>query len=547
MEPETQNLEPNRQSGLLGDSDHMMLRNKWKGAPMRIETALLSVSDKAGLVEIGGHLHKMGTRLVSTGGTSRLLKEAGVPVIPVSEYTGFPEILDGRVKTLHPRIHAGILARHDDPEHCRVLEKNKINPLGLVVVNLYPFSRTVAQQGVLLEEALEQIDIGGVTLIRAAAKNFKHTTIVVDPADYQGVVAEMQANSNQTTEATRRRLARKAFHHTASYDHAIGHYLDGLENEEKVLPEVIDTRLLRVSSLRYGENPHQKAGLYRSHYSAPHGLVAGKKHQGKELSFNNYMDLDAAWNLCREFERPFCGIIKHTNPCGAAVAQTTHEAFERALECDPVSAFGSVIGFNREVDLEAAKRLHSLFVEAVIAPGYDGPALEVLKEKRNLRLVEMSDTVAGDSFSARTIVGGFLVQEQDTASPLNGSLRTVTDRSPETPEMQDLLFAWRVCKHVKSNAIVFVRKGRTVGVGAGQMSRVDSVHLAARKAQVNLEGSVMASDAFFPFPDGIEEAARVGIKAVIQPGGSIRDEEVIAEANRHGLAMVFTGVRHFRH
>ena len=515
---------------------------------MRIETALLSVSDKAGLIEIGGHLHEMGTRLVSTGGTSRLLKEAGVPVIPVSEYTGFPEILDGRVRTLHPRIHAGILARHDDPEHCRVLEKNKINPLGLVVVNLYPFIRTVAREEVLPEEALEQIDIGGVTLIRAAAKNFKYTTVVVDPTDYQQVITELQENGNQTTEATRRRLARKAFHHTAAYDHAIAHYLDGLENEEKILPEVINTSLLRVNLLRYGENPHQKAGLYRSHYSSPHGLVACKKHHGKELSFNNYMDLDAAWNLCGEFERPFCGIIKHTNPCGAAVAQTTHEAFERALDCDSVAAFGSVIGFNRRIDLETANRLHSLFVEAVIAPGYDAPALEVLKEKKNLRLIEMGDNPAvGDCLSTRTIVGGFLVQDQDTPRSLNGNLKTVTDRSPESAEMQDLLFAWRVCKHVKSNAIVFAQGGRTVGVGAGQMSRVDSVHLAARKAQVNLEGSAMASDAFFPFPDGIEEAAQVGIKAVIQPGGSIRDEEVIAEANRHGLAMVFTGVRHFRH
>lgn len=515
---------------------------------MKVRTALLSVSDKTGLVDLGERLHQMGVELISTGGTARLLNEADIPATPVSEVTGFPEILDGRVKTLHPQIHAGILARHDDAEHQRTLEVNKIQPLGLVVVNLYPFGRTIQQGEVSLEEALEQVDIGGVTLIRAAAKNFKHVTVVVDPADYEAVINEMRANRNQTLESTRQQLARKAFHHTTAYDAVIASYLDNCAGDIEELPKTITLSLLRVSSLRYGENPHQRASLYRTCHLSPHGLVAGNKLQGKDLSFNNYLDLDAAWNLCREFESPFCGIIKHTNPCGAATASTLCGAYQRALACDPVSAFGSVISFNKQVDSETAEHLDSLFVEAIIAPSYEREALEKFSRKKNLRLIEMGPQAPSQHRAGlRTISGGFLMQGGDNLTVTEKDFRTVTHRTPNPTEMRDLLFAWNVCKHVKSNGIVLVRQGQTMGLGVGQMSRLDSVRLATQKSQVELNGAVMASDAFFPFPDAVKVAAQAGISAVIQPGGSIRDDQVVEMANQYGLAMVFTGVRHFRH
>jgi phosphoribosylaminoimidazolecarboxamide formyltransferase / IMP cyclohydrolase len=514
---------------------------------MSIKTALVSVSEKEGVVVFGRELARLGVRILSTGGTAELLRREGVEVTLVSDYTGFPEILDGRVKTLHPRIHAGILARHDKPAHTRVLEEHAISAIGLVVVNLYPFVQTIQREGVSLEEAIEQIDIGGPSMIRAAAKNYQYVTVTVDPADYPRIIAEMRLNRNATTEAERFRLAIKAFEHTAAYDSAISAFLgtrgpDGADQ----LPAVLTLSLNKQEDLRYGENPHQRAALYRA--GRPEGLVAARQLQGKQLSFNNYLDLQAASSLCAEFEDPFCAIIKHTNPCGAALGNSLTEAYTRALECDPVSAFGSVIGFNRTLDQETAEQISSLFVEAVLAPGCDPGAQEILRQKKNLRLMEMPQEQAGKrGFDFKRISGGFLLQDRDAYYLTGKDLKTVTDRQPSDSQLRDLLFAWKICKHVKSNAIVYVKEGRTLGVGAGQMSRVDSARIAVQKARFPLEDCVMASDAFFPFRDSIDEAAKAGISAIIQPGGSVRDEEVIQAANEHGIAMVFTGVRHFRH
>ncbi|MEE8350428.1 MAG: bifunctional phosphoribosylaminoimidazolecarboxamide formyltransferase/IMP cyclohydrolase [Acidobacteriota bacterium] len=518
---------------------------------MKIETALVSVYNKEGVVELGRRLVEMGVRIFSTGGTARALKEAGVSVVAISDYTGFPEILDGRVKTLHPRVHGGILARHDDPAHQKALEDHEISPIGLVVVNLYPFSETVQRPGVTISEAVEQIDVGGPTMIRAAAKNHQHTTVVVDPQDYQDVLAQMEENDETTRDETRRSLAGKAFQHTAAYDAAIAGFFDSLESGDEGLPSAINLALKQHSALRYGENPHQNAALYQPLLAPPTGVVKGKQHQGKELSFNNYLDLESAWNLCREFQNPACAIIKHTNPCGTALGADLAEAYRKALACDPVSAFGSIIALNRSVDEETAELMRPLFVECVIAPAYDAAALAIFSKKKNLRVMEMGlDDLerSGDPLGLdfKKISGGFLVQDRDVHQPLE-DLKTVTDRAPSDEELKDLLFAWTVAKHVKSNAIVLVRNQQALGVGAGQMSRVDSVRLAAERAQLDLENCVMASDGFFPFRDGLDEAVKSGVRAIIQPGGSKRDEDVIAAANEHGLAMVLTGIRHFKH
>jgi len=518
---------------------------------MKIETALVSVYDKDGVVELGRRLVEMGVRILSTGGTAKALKEAGVPVVAIAEYTGFPEILDGRVKTLHPLVHGGILARHDDPAHQKALQEHEISPIGLVVVNLYPFSETIQKPGVTTEEAIEQIDIGGPTMVRAAAKNHQHTTVVVDPGDYADVLAQMAENDGTTREDQRRTLASKAFQHTAAYDTAIAGFFRGLTSGEEGLPSVIDLGLERKTSLRYGENPHQRAALYRPLLMPETGLVGGMQHQGKELSFNNYLDLESAWNLCQEFQGPACAIIKHTNPCGTALGSDLAEAYQKALACDPVSAFGSIIAVNREVNEKTAELMSQLFVECVIAPAYHSGALAVFSKKRNLRVMEMGEKVPEEQGSReeldfKKISGGFLVQERDVYRPLE-DLKTVTKRAPTEEEIQDLLFSWTVSKHVKSNAIVFVRNAQTLGVGAGQMSRVDSVRLASEKAQLDLEDCVMASDGFFPFRDAVDEAVKSGVQAIIQPGGSKRDEEVIAAADEHGIAMVLTGVRHFKH
>ncbi|HSR68828.1 MAG TPA: bifunctional phosphoribosylaminoimidazolecarboxamide formyltransferase/IMP cyclohydrolase [Acidobacteriota bacterium] len=520
---------------------------------MRIQTALISVSDKSGVGELAEELRARGIRILSTGGTARLIEKRGVPVTAVSEHTGSPEILGGRVKTLHPKIHGGILARHDDEAHRQILQEQKIDPIGLVVVNLYPFTQTVARAGVSLEEAVEQIDIGGPALLRAAAKNHQSVTVVVDPGDYTKVLGDLDRHGGKSCLKMRKRLALKAFQHTAAYDAAIAAYLASQDDKakeggeaEQELPLNLSLGLTRQASLRYGENPHQRAGLYRFSDRQPAGLVAARQVQGKTLSFNNYLDLQAAWDLSREFEKPTCVIIKHNNPCGVAQADSPAQAFTRALECDPLSAFGSIIAFNREVDAEAAQAMRKLFVEAVLAPAYQAQALEALAAKQNLRVM-LADSSPPDPLQYKKVDGGFLVQDADLNTVSREQLKTVTQRAPSEDELDDLLFAWRVCKHVKSNAIVYARGGRTVGIGAGQMSRVDSVILAARKAKLDLPGAVMASDAFFPFRDGVDEAAKAGIAAVIQPGGSKRDDEVIEACDEHGMAMVLTAMRHFRH
>lgn len=519
---------------------------------MKIDVALISVSNRVGVIDLARELHGMGVRILSTGGTGRALEEAGVPVKRISDYTGFPEILEGRVKTLHPRVHGGILARFDRSEHQKALEEHQIWPIGLVVVNLYPFVKTVEKEGVTLEEAIEQIDIGGPTLIRASAKNSQHVTVVVDPEDYPSILAELKSSGRETTPQTRLQLARKAFRHTASYDTAISSYLEKVSAAEEGLPPAIALNLVQQQSLRYGENPHQRAALYRLQSFPPSGVLGAKQKQGKELSFNNFLDLEAAWSLAVEFDEPCGAIIKHTNPCGAAIGATLAKAYEKALACDPVSAFGSVIGFNREVDAATAETMSSLFVEAVIAPGFASDALEILSRKKNLRVMEIDRSAApmkisGLELDFKRISGGFLVQELDRFYLREEDLKVVTKRAPEDREIADLLFAWTICKHVKSNAIVLARDGQTIGIGAGQMSRVDSVRLARQKAQLALEGAVMASDAFFPFRDGLDEAAAAGIQAVIQPGGSVRDPEVIQAADEHAIAMAFTGIRHFKH
>ena len=514
---------------------------------MQIKTALLSVWDKTGIEELSHRLANLGIAILSTGGTAHCLRKAGIDVISVSDWTGSPEILEGRVKTLHPRIHGGILARLENPSDQSTLEHQGITPIGLVVVNLYPFSRTVAEPNVDWEQAMEQIDIGGPTLLRGGAKNCRSVTVVVDPADYLLVTDELEAGDGQTRWETRRALATKAFRHTAAYDFDIADYFANRAPSDRHLPTRVSISLQRMRSLRYGENPHQRAALYASP-GTRRGLVAAEQIQGKELSYNNYLDLAAAWELGCQFQRPFCGIIKHTNPCGAALAKSPRMAYMRALECDPVSAFGSVIVFNHEVDGDAAVALKQLFVEAIIAPAFSRDAKRVLRHRKNLRLMVLP--VAGDSdrnLLLHPLPGGFLAQEPDRLATEAKELEVVTRRTPEAFEMEDLLFAWKICKHVKSNAIVLAKGGRTVGIGAGQMSRVDSVRLAVSKAQLPLTGTVLASDAFFPFRDGIDQAAGAGVRAMIQPGGSRRDSEVIEAANEHDMAMVFTAIRHFKH
>jgi phosphoribosylaminoimidazolecarboxamide formyltransferase/IMP cyclohydrolase len=517
---------------------------------MKIEWALISVSNKDGLSALARGLGDLGIRCLSTGGTARALLESGIEVTPVSDYTGFPEILDGRVKTLHPRIHAGILARHDLPHHREVLTRHAIQPLGLVVVNLYPFVQTVSREGVTLEDAIEQIDIGGPCMVRAAAKNWAHVTVVVDPSDYTSVLAELAENGGRTRKSTRLSLARKAFRHTAHYDTAISQYLEEESGPEAEIPATVTLSLDRQDLLRYGENPHQRAAIYRPTVGPPQGLAGAVQLQGKQLSFNNYLDLDAAWGLVSEFEETSCIIIKHNNPCGAALGADPREAYVKALECDPVSAFGSILAFNRPVDAATAEATRTLFVEAIIAPAYSQGALEIFARKKNLRVMRLepqSSESSSPSFDLKMISGACLLQDADLVRATADDLKVVTRRPPEPGELQDLLFAWAVAKHVKSNAIVFAEGGQTVGIGAGQMSRVDSVRLAAQKAQRSTAGASMASDAFFPFRDGLDEAAESGITAVIQPGGSVRDAEVIEAADEHGMAMVFTGMRHFRH
>jgi phosphoribosylaminoimidazolecarboxamide formyltransferase/IMP cyclohydrolase len=520
---------------------------------LAIERALISVYHKDGIVEFAKRLAAAGVEIVSTGGTARALREANLPVRDVADLTGWPEMLDGRVKTLHPKVHGGILFRRDNAEDRAETAKHKIAPIDLVVVNLYPFEAVAAKPGVRPDELVENIDIGGPTMIRSAAKNFQYVGVVTDPRDYARVAEELE-RTHELSLATRLELARKAFAATARYDGIIATELERLAavdsrlwlGERALLPERFHLALERLESLRYGENPHQRAAIYVPAGEAAAGLAGARKLHGKELSYNNLVDLNAAWEMAAEFERPAAIIIKHSNPAGAAENESQAEAYRQALACDPVSAFGSVIAFNRAVEAETATELAKLFVECVIAPGFEPQAIETLSRKKNLRLVELTSPAASP-VELKAISGGWLLQETDRAPAEESQWKVVSQRQPTAEEMTALRFAWKVVKHVKSNAIVFTRAGQTLGVGAGQMSRVDSVKIAVMKAQLPLRGSVVGSDAFFPFPDGVEEAAKAGATAVIQPGGSVRDEEVIAAVNRLGMAMLFTGRRHFWH
>ncbi len=521
-----------------------------------IQRAILSVTDKSGLVDFARRLAALGIELISTGGTAKLLRDSGIAVKDISELTGFPEMLDGRVKTLHPKVHGGILHRRDDPKHVVAVAEHGIQPIDMVVVNLYAFEKTAAKPGVTFEELIENIDIGGPSMIRSAAKNFRDVAVITSPADYEAIAAELEREGGALSKETKWRLAQKAFATTAAYDSAIASTLERISADTfHVQPEAVAfPQILRLSfrknlDLRYGENPHQKAAMYSD--GSHTGVANARQLQGKELSYNNIVDLQAAWDLAQEFnetsadDSPFCAIIKHTNPCGAATGKTLAEAYKRALECDPVSAFGGVIGVNRPIDPEAAEEMHKLFLEVIAAPGFDETAKAKFSSKKNVRLVEVAPSP--QKWTLKNVSGGILLQDADNRPLQDADLRVVSRRAPTREEMRALLFAWKVCKHVKSNAIVYARDGQTVGVGAGQMSRVDSAKIGAMKAQLPLKGTVAASDAFFPFPDGVEEIAKAGATAVIQPGGSQRDPEVIEAADRLGLAMVFTGVRHFRH
>jgi phosphoribosylaminoimidazolecarboxamide formyltransferase/IMP cyclohydrolase len=508
-----------------------------------IKRALISVTDKTGVVEFAQGLRGLGVEIISTGGTASVLEAAGVPVREVSDLTGFPEMLDGRLKTIHPRVAGGVLAMRSNPSHMQSLEEHNIPLIDLVAVNLYAFEKVAAKPGVPLSELIANIDIGGPTLIRAAAKNYQDVAVVVSPDDYAAVLEELHEREGQLCEPTLWGLAKKAFSLTAAYDRAISARLArvGVEDESG-LPAYLDIRAPRALDLRYGENPHQKAALYSSRHG---GIAAAEQLQGKELSYNNLVDLDAAWQLIREFDQPAAAIIKHTNPCGCAEADTLAESYRRAFEADPVSAYGGVLAFNRTVDRETAVEIGKTFVEAIAAPGYDSAARELLGTKKNLRLLAVAR--ASEEPVLKSISGGYLMQTPDTHRLERSQCEVKTDRAPTEDEWRSLEFAWKVCKHVKSNAIVYARAGQSISVGAGQMSRVDSVKIGAMKAMLPLQGSVVASDAFFPFADGVEEAAKHGVTAFIQPGGSVRDADVIAAANKLGVAMVFTGVRHFRH
>ncbi|HEV2400738.1 MAG TPA: bifunctional phosphoribosylaminoimidazolecarboxamide formyltransferase/IMP cyclohydrolase [Candidatus Sulfotelmatobacter sp.] len=517
-------------------------------SPRKIQRAVLSVTDKTGLVDFARRLSNLGIELVSTGGTAKLLRDSGISVKDISDLTGFPEMLDGRVKTLHPKVHGGILHRRDDAKHVAAVQEHGIQPIDMVVVNLYAFEKTAAKPEVKFEELIENIDIGGPSMIRSAAKNSHDVAIVTSPADYDSIAAELERSAGQLSQATKWHLAQKAFATTAAYDSAIASTLERISPEKVDLgqdgfPSILRFSFQKVLDLRYGENPHQKAAMYSD--SSGKGVANARQLQGKELSYNNIVDLQAAWDLAQEFDDPVVAIIKHTNPCGTATGKTLAEAYKRALECDPVSAFGGVIGVNRPIDLAAAEEMHKLFLEVIAAPGFDQAAKEKFASKKNLRLVEVEP--ANQKWILKNVSGGMLLQDADVR-PLNeADLKVVTKRPPTPEETRALLFAWKVCKHVKSNAIVYARDGQTVGVGAGQMSRVDSAKIGAMKAQLPLKGTVAASDAFFPFPDGVEEIAKAGTTAIIQPGGSQRDPEVVEAADRLGLAMLFTGVRHFRH
>ena len=541
----------------------------------KIRRALISVSDKTGLADFAGVLASFGVEIISTGGTAKSLRDSGLKVTDVSEVTGFPEMMDGRVKTLHPMVHGAFLALRDNDEHLEAMETHGIEPIDLVVVNLYPFEQTVAKEGVELAEAVENIDIGGPAMIRSASKNWRDVAVVTDSRLYDGISAEMQETGGSLSLETRARLAALAYTRTASYDLAISSYLARQLSEEDIefleplnpladlifierndiedehetegFEEFTSIELAKVTDLRYGENPHQKAALYETDEAG--GIAKAEQLHGKEMSFNNYVDAEAAWNLVQDFDGRAVTIIKHTNPSGVGVGASNEEAYRRALATDPVSAFGGIVAFNRPVDAVVAASVNEVFTEVVIAPSYDDEALEIFRAKKNLRVLRI-DPHPPAGLEYKQISGGMLVQEKDLYRVTEADLKFASDRKPTDSEVSAMLLAWKVCKHVKSNAIVFADENRTIGVGAGQMNRVDSVRIAAMRAErfeLPLKGSVVASDAFFPFRDNVDEAASFGVSAIIQPGGSMRDEESIAAANEHGIAMVFTGYRHFKH
>ncbi len=509
-----------------------------------IRRALISVSDKRGIVELAKALRQFGVEIISTGGTHQTLNEAGVTAKSVSDITGFPEILDGRVKTLHPAIHAGILAAADNPLHMKQLQEHHFEPIDLVVANLYPFEQTITRENVTLEEAIEQIDIGGPAMVRAAAKNHRHTVVIVNPDRYQSLTEELKKNNGAVSFQTRLELAREAFQHTATYDTMIASYFSGLQSNT-ALPDFVTLSVKKSDELRYGENPHQVAALYGKFNTY------FKKLHGKELSYNNILDINAAALLCAEFEKPTAVIVKHNNPCGVGSGETLPEAYKKAFATDTKSAFGGIVCVNRSLDTPTAAAINEIFTEVIVAPSYAEGVLDLLMKKRDRRLIQqVIDIRSAKAFDVRGVIGGLLLQDQDQHRITREGLHIVTRRKPAEEELEALIFAWRVTKHVKSNAIVYTRKDRTLGIGAGQMSRVDSAKIAVMKATeagLDLAGCAVASDAFFPFADGLLEAVKGGATSVIQPGGSVRDEEVIKAADEHNVAMVFTGIRHFRH
>ncbi len=537
------------------DGDHVSGVQRAAPGEVRVRRALLSVSDKHGIVELAHGLAELGVEIVSTGGTSRELAGAGIAVQAIEDFTGFPEIMDGRVKTLHPRLYAGLLARRDQDEHLRAAAEQEIEQVDLVCVNLYPFEQTVARGDASDAEVIENIDIGGPTMIRAAAKNSAFAAVLVDPGDYQSVLGELRASDGRLSLGTRKALAAKAFACTARYDAAISTWFASREGDAREgdgFPESRRESYEKVTDLRYGENPHQQAAFY-ARAGAPTHLLAGVEQlHGKELSFNNLLDLSSARELVEEFDEPACAIVKHNNPCGCAVAASGQEAYEHAFACDPESAYGGVIAVNRPVDLAFAEELDKQFIEVLLAPGYDAAALEALQVKKNVRLLELSDWPAPSTeIESKPVIGGQLVQTHDIVSETRQQMHATSAREPSEQEWRDMLFAWTVCRHVRSNAIVLAAGGATIGIGAGQMSRVDAVRIAVQKAQKflpdALSGSALASDAYFPFPDGPQLAIDAGIAAIIQPGGSVRDELVVAAVDAADVAMVATGVRHFRH
>lgn len=514
---------------------------------MKIKRALISVSDKTGIVEFAQKLSTYGIEIISTGGTMQALKAAGVPVTYVSDVTGFPEIMDGRVKTLNPLIHGGILAIRDNAEHQKAMQEHNIKGIDLVVVNLYPFRQTISRHDATFADAVENIDIGGPSMIRAAAKNFKYVTVVVDPADYQPILEQLAANG-EVTDELRLRLAKTAFNHTAEYDACIATYLAGQVGEGQ-FPAIMHGVYEKVQDLRYGENPHQSAAFYRERHFTGAGVANARQLHGKELSFNNIVDIEAAYRIVQEFTQPAVTIIKHTNPCGTGLADSLADAYAKALAADPVSAFGGIVGLNREVDAATAEQINKIFTEVVVAPGYSEEALAMLTKKKNIRLlvVDMETNSAVKQYDVKTVSGGILVQERDRGEVQAVDMQVVTKRQPTPAEWKQLKLAWKVVKHVKSNAIVVAADNQIIGVGAGQTNRVGSAEIALTEAGSKAQGAVMGSDAFLPFRDTVDAAAKAGIVAIIQPGGSIRDEESIIAADEHGIAMVFTGMRHFKH